>query len=410
MLKCGLFFNKKYFLTQILHILPLQTTTYMYKKLLSFIFLLCLLIVLLLSCNSEDSTEQYIPVPTTPTSPVTVDLTQVPYQKLSDYHFFNGEIKNQNPSLNVIPYQPASSLFSDYAHKKRFIWMPIGVKATYNGDGNVLELPVGAALIKTFYYDNVQPNNSTRIIETRIMIRKSTGWIFANYVWNDDQTEAFLDLNGSYTNVSWKDENDVIKNANYRIPSEVQCITCHKKKEIIDNVEHVIHIPIGIKPQNLNFNYNYGSTTQNQLTKWIEQGYLNNNFTLPTEANSTIDYNDTSKSLHLRVRSYVDINCSHCHTEGKHCDYRPMRYSFTETGNANGLTNMGVCVSTEDMQNFPPALNRIVTPGNINRSMMYYRLNTENETYRMPLHGRTIIHQEGIALIEQWINSLTPCQ
>lgn len=377
----------------------------MHKKLLSFLFLLSLLIVLLSSCNGEENSE-YIPVPT---SPVTVDLTQVPYQKLSDYHFFEGDMKNQIPSLNVIPYKPASSLFSDYAHKKRFIWMPIGLKGTYNGDGNILELPVGAALIKTFYYDNVQPNNNTRIIETRIMIRKSTGWIFANYVWNAEQTEAFLDLNGSNTTISWKDDNNVIQTANYRIPSEVQCITCHKKKEIIGNVEQVVHIPIGIKPQNLNFNYTYGNVSQNQLTKWIEQGYLDNNFTLPTEANTTIDYNDTSKSLHLRARSYVDINCAHCHTEGRHCDYRPMRYSFTETGSANGLANMGVCVNTQDMQNFPPALSKIVAPGNINRSMMYYRLNTDNETYRMPLHGRTMIHQEGITLMEQWINSLTPC-
>ena len=36
-----------------------------------------------------------------------------------------------------------------------------------------------------------------KIIETRIMIRKSDGWIFADYVWNEDQTEADLDLNGS---------------------------------------------------------------------------------------------------------------------------------------------------------------------------------------------------------------------
>jgi hypothetical protein len=27
----------------------------------------------------------------------------------------------------------------------------------------------------------------------------------------------------------------------------------------------------------------------------------------------------------------------------------------------------------------------------------------------MPLHGRTMLHEEGIALIEQWINSLQDC-
>jgi len=379
----------------------------MSKKLLTLLTLSFL--VFISSCNNDDETkeEEYINIPT---SPVKVDLTQVPYSKLSDYHFFDGEMKNQIPSLNVIPYSPASSLFTDYAHKKRFIWMPIGVKATYNGDSNVLELPVGAALIKTFYYDNVQPNNTTRILETRIMIRKQTGWIFADYVWNEAQTEAYLDLNGSNVDISWKDENDVIKSTSYRIPTEVQCIICHKSTENVNGNLQTIHIPIGIKPQNLNFNYTYGNSTQNQLTKWIDQGYLENNFTLPSENNSVVDYNDTSKSLEKRARSYVDINCAHCHQNGKHCDYRPMRFAFNETGNANGLTNMGVCVDTQDMQNFAPALGKIVTPGNVNRSMLYYRLNTTNETYRMPLHGRTIIHEEGLNLMGQWINSLQPCQ
>jgi uncharacterized repeat protein (TIGR03806 family) len=368
-------------------------------------FALLFFTTIIISCSDSEEDSEYTAI-----SPVSVDLTTVPYQKLSDYKFFEGALKNQNPALNVIPYEPASSLFTDYAHKKRFVWMPIGTKATYDGDGNSLDLPVGAALIKTFYYDNVQnitPVGATRIIETRIMIRKSDGWIFADYIWNAEQTEAFYSLSGSFTEVSWKNESNIVKSANYRIPSEEQCIVCHKTKKIINNTEVTVNIPIGIKPQNLNFNYNYNGVSKNQLTKWIEQGYLQGNFTFPTAANSTVNYSDTSKSLDARARSYVDINCAHCHQNDKHCDYRPMRFGFSETN--NNLTNMGVCVETQDMQDFDSALNKIVNPGNINRSMLFHRLNTENESYRMPLHGRTIIHDEGIALITQWINSLAPC-
>lgn len=369
-------------------------------KSLFFIFVL-----LLQSCTDQE--DEYIAV-----SPVVVDLTQVPYPKLSDYKFFDGELKNQKPALNVLPYEPASSLFTDYAHKKRFVWMPDGTKGNFVADNKVIELPVGAALIKTFYYENVQPDNSTRIIETRIMIRKTEGWIFADYVWNTEQTEAYLDLAGSFTSISWKGEDNVIKSTDYRIPSEVQCIICHKSKQEVNGVEVTTHIPIGIKPQNLNFNYNYENGTKNQLTKWVEKGYLENNFSLPSLENTTINYNDTSKSIELRARSYVDVNCAHCHQTDRFCDYRPMRFDFSETGMANGLgeTNMGVCVSTQDMQDFDPALSKIVTPGNVERSMIFHRLNTDNEAYRMPLHGRTIIHVEGVALIEQWINSLQPCQ
>ncbi|HOZ75658.1 MAG TPA: hypothetical protein PLS51_09760 [Flavobacterium sp.] len=386
----------------------------MKKKYLILIVFPILLTAVFFACSKSDDDEATY-IPDIKKSPVSVDLTKVPYPKLSDYKFFSGDMKEQKPALNVLPYLPSSPLFTDYAHKKRFVWMPVGTKATYNGDGNILELPVGAVLIKTFYYDNVQnvtPVGATRIVETRIMIRKSDGWIFADYVWNTEQTEAYFDLAGSITPITWKDDNDVIQSADYKIPTEVQCIVCHKSQHLEDNGTLTTkHIPIGIKPQNLNWNYNYPTGPKNQLTQWIDKGYLKNNFSLPSAANTAIDYNDVTKSLELRARSYFDSNCSHCHMNDRHCDYRPMRFAFNETGlpNGQGLTNMGVCVPTQDMQDFPSALSTIVKPGNIERSMLYYRLNTTDESYRMPLHGRTMIHTEGVALIEQWINSMTDC-
>lgn len=372
----------------------------MLKKLLFPFLILTALLLQIASCT-KDADDEYEAL-----SPVNVNLATVPYQKLSDYHFFEGEMKNQIPSLDVIPYEPIAALFTDYAHKKRFVWVPKGMKATYSSDGEILDLPVGSAIIKTFYYYNVQPSNTTKLIETRLMIRKSTGWIFADYVWNDEQNEAFLDLNGSTKNISWRDENNTLRNVDYRIPNEAQCIVCHKTKNYINGIYVQVNTPIGIKPQNLNKPYNYGNTTANQLSKWIELGILDN-CALPSDYNTTVNYNDTSKPLAKRVRSYFDINCAHCHKDHGHCDYRPLRMAFTETN--NNLTNMGVCVDTQDMQNFAPALSKLVTPGNINRSMLYYRLNTTDEAYRMPLHGRTLIHTEGVQLVEQWINSLTPC-
>jgi uncharacterized repeat protein (TIGR03806 family) len=347
--------------------------------------------------DSQDNTSNAATVTLTVISGVTVDLSLVPYPKLSDYQFFVGVMKDQNPTLGVLPYEPASSLFTDYALKKRFVWMPEGTLATYNGDGKVLELPVGAVIIKNFYYNNVQPSNTTRIIESRLMIRKSTGWIFAEYVWNDEQTEAFLSMNGSNTTVTWLDENNIQRSTNYRIPSEGECFVCHKSNEVA--------IPIGIKPQNINVPYNYVTGSQNQLAKWIQMGYLENN--IPSNILTTVNYKDETQPLELRARSYVDINCAHCHQSNSHCDYRPMRFAYSESAD---LVNMGVCVDTQDMAGFPSALSRIVTPGNINRSMMHYRMGSTNPAEMMPLVGRTLVHEEGLALIEAWINSLGPCE
>lgn len=345
------------------------------------------------SCSSDD---KYTDVPDPdPVSPVVLDLTAVPYQNLSDYKFFEGPMKDQNPSYGVLPYEPISSLFTDYALKKRFVWMPSDVKASYDSDGTIFNFPTGSVLIKNFYYDNVQPSGVRRIIETRLLIKKASGWIFAEYVWNDDQTEATLNMNGAFTSVSWLDSNGELKTVNnYRIPSGSECLICHK---IFDEAK-----PIGPKPQNLNSNFIYADGISNQLNKWKSYGYLENS--LPNSIETVVDYKDTSKSLDLRVRSYLDIQCAHCHQQNSHCDYIPMRLAFSES---NILSNTGVCVPPNNM--FDPALINIVTPGNVMRSMMHFRLNTSEEQYRMPLIGRSMIHTEGVQLVEEWINSLNGC-
>ena len=348
-----------------------------------------LLVFTFQSCSDQD--DDYIPV-----SPVVVDLTQVPYAKLSDYNFFEGDLKDLNPALNVLPYEPASALFTDYAHKKRFIWMPTGVQATYNADNKILVFPTGTVLIKNFYYTTIQPDNTTKIIETRLMIRQETGWIFAEYLWNEEQTEANLVAGDDFTNgssvpITFKKDNDEIVTIDYRIPSDAECLACHKINEIAT--------PIGLKPQNLNYNYNYGMYTKNQLKKLKDQGYLES---YPSSIVSTINYKDATQPLELRVRSYLDANCAHCHQDQGRCDYRAIRLSFSETVDPEKL---GICVLADEA--ISSTLQKIISPGNYTKSIMRYRMSINDESERMPLLGRTIVHDEGVALIEEWISSLT---
>ena len=151
-------------------------------------FIISLIVCLtIFSCTSDD---YYTPIPEPQEiepeeiSPVIFDIAEVPYQTLSDYNFFDGDLKDLSPVYGVLPYDLNSSLFSDYAKKKRFVWMPDDVSAAYVNDYSPLNFPIGTVLIKNFYYNNFQPANDTKIIETRLMINKADGWIFANYIWN----------------------------------------------------------------------------------------------------------------------------------------------------------------------------------------------------------------------------------
>ncbi|MDC0637609.1 MAG: Ig-like domain-containing protein [Flavobacteriaceae bacterium] len=339
-------------------------------------------------CSSASITINILPV-----SPVQLDLSNVPYPKLSDYNFFEGPLSDLSPVYGVLPYEPISKLFSDYAKKKRFVWMPENVSATYISDDALLDFPTGSVLIKAFYYDNVLPNIETKILETRLLIKQETEWIFADYIWDQEQQEAYLDVEGYGANipVEWL-ENGVAKEVNYRVPSQSQCYTCHKSYQLAT--------PIGPKPQSLNGLYDFDEGASNQLQKWQEMGYLDNS--LPQTIETVVDWSDDTQPLDLRVRSYFDINCSSCHSDSGHCDYRSLRMNFNLS---DDLANLGVCVDPDTP--IPGYENdKIIEPGDPLNSILYFRLHTTLEEYRMPLLGRSLPHDEALLFIEEWILNL----
>lgn len=346
-----------------------------------------------------DTTDDYIPLPT---SPVEIDLSKIPYQKLSDYKLFEDNIAEMKPSIGVHPYTLSSQLFTDYASKSRWVWMPNNTKATFTEAKDILQFPEKTVLVKTFYYDRAGNESTKRILETRIMIKKGTlasgegDWIFANYIWNDEQTEAYLDNNGRNVDITFTNEYNNTYTTTYRIPSETECMICHKDNEKA--------IPIGPKLANMNLNYSYKNGTQNQIDYWIANDLIATE-NLNRNIEYVIDWKNPNLALKDRMRSYLEINCAHCHAESKHCDYRPIRLGYYETTSEE---NMGVCVTPQD--NIDSSLTAIITPQNIGRSVMHYRLSTTDDSYKMPLLGRSIVDEEAVALLEEYIASLIqPC-
>ena len=343
--------------------------------------LLCFVVVSY-SCSDET----YVAVEY---SPVNYNINEMPYENLSQYNFFQGELKNLDPVYGVIPYELISSLFTDYSIKNRFLWMPDGVSAEYISSSSVFDFPVGTILIKNFSYDDVVPEMISKNIETRLMIKKESGWIFADYIWNEDQSEASFSLDGSVVDISWL-QNGEERNISYRIPSASECLACHKISDVA--------IPNGVKPRNINKTLEYRTSSMNQLDKWMEMGYLNS---YPAGLEAVANWEDLSEPLERRVRSYIDINCAHCHSDNTHCEYRPIRLSYEAT---EDLANMGVCLTPDT--NLGNGTDFIINPGNINRSVLHFRMSSNEEQYRMPLIGRSIVHNEAIEMIEEWINSL----
>ena len=128
-----------------------------------------------------------------------------PAVTIADYHLFK-DPGGRIPNAGLTPYALNTPLFSDYAQKQRYVFMPPGQHAQYRPTG-VLDLPVGAVLVKTFAYpaDFRRPTQNVRFIETRLLIHRAEGWVPLTYVWNGAQTEAVLKRAGVRTEVEFTD-------------------------------------------------------------------------------------------------------------------------------------------------------------------------------------------------------------
>src|SRR5262245_47908939 len=101
-------------------------------------------------------------------------LADTPAPKLSAYRLFTDEA-GRRPNAGLTPFALNTPLFSDYAEKQRFLYLPPGTKARYRAEGP-LDFPVGATLVKTFAYpaDLRRPGENVRYLETRLLIRKKS--------------------------------------------------------------------------------------------------------------------------------------------------------------------------------------------------------------------------------------------
>ena len=229
--------------------------------------------------------------------------------KLSEYGFFIGNMADHIPRDDVLPYDVSAQLFSDYALKSRFIVLPNDEQLSYKLDGS-FEFPRETILIKTFYYpaDFRKPKDNIRLMETRLLIHTFEGWMGFPYVWNEEQTEAILEIAGERMDASFIDKNGGKTKFEYVVPNFNQCKGCHVNQNRM--------IPIGPKARLLNHDFEYKDGKTNQLKKWTSLNMIKD---LPdlTTLPHTSDYDDpTDGSMDERARAWIDINCAHCHRLG----------------------------------------------------------------------------------------------
>jgi uncharacterized repeat protein (TIGR03806 family) len=321
-------------------------------------------------------------------------LSSLGNPKLSDYGLFTGPLNHLEPASGVIPYSLNSPLFSDYAFKKRFIKIPKGSKANYNSS-DVFEFPEGTVLIKNFYYpqDFRKPEENRRILETRLLIKEKSEWKTLPYVWNQEQTDAFLEVAGSNLPVTWIHSDASERSVNYSVPNTNQCKGCHLRGDRIS--------PIGPSARQLNGDYEYTAGKKNQLVYWSENNLLEG---LPKQGilPKLASYDDPHVAVDGRARAWLEVNCAHCHRKDG-----PARNSGLHL--LADITNPAeIGVGKAPVAAGKGTGGRLfgIVPGKPDESILQYRIESVEPGIMMPEMGRKIQHEEGVQLVRQWIQEM----
>jgi uncharacterized repeat protein (TIGR03806 family) len=328
-----------------------------------------------------------------------IDLTKnqatAPKENLSEYGFFKGNIAEQSPVDGVIPYRLNTPLFSDYAEKLRFLKIPTGLTVAYN-DKDVLDFPVGTTIIKTFYYPNDfrDVSKGRRLMETRLLVHEEKGWKALEYVWNDEQTDAVLEVAGDSKEVTYTYLDGKVKKQQYSIPNLNQCKGCHNREEVMT--------PIGPSVRQLNGDLNYGEVSENQLVHLKSIGILTGMPELKDCPKIAVWNKPETGNLEDRARAWLDINCAHCHNPKGPAMTSGLNLSVHETNpTAMGFDKSPVAAGRGSG-------NRLydIVKGKPEESILVYRIESTDSGIMMPEVGRKVTHKEGLELVSNWIKSL----
>ena len=336
--------------------------------------------------------------PLRPGSAVNFDAADPACELLSSYRFFVGEGRLQVPNEGVVPYDLNTELFADYTRKHRFVRLPPGSAAQYSPEAS-FDFPVGTVFIKTFAapLDLRTPAAGERVLETRLLIRRASGWVGLPYVWNEEQTEARLRAVGAVLDVTGVQADGVRRTHEYDVPNVNQCKACHREHDDVMG-------PLGPKARNLNKPYAYADDVENQLARWGRLGILHN-APDPATAPRAPRFDDADDgSIELRARTYLDVNCSHCHNRTGRA--RPTDL-YLDIAQDNPF-HLGICKGPTAAGVASGTFRHIIDPGRPETSILVRRLNSDDPDIRMPELGRRRVHAEAVRVVSEWIATLEP--
>ncbi len=320
----------------------------------------------------------------------------------------------QTPAPGVTPFAINQPQWSDYATAQRWIGLPGTAPIVWHPADRPIpgsmftrqhDYPTGTVLAKTLSLEMIQGQpESARKIETQLLHFDGVNWRGYTYAWNDTQTDATLvPATGSERTFSVVDQRfpGGKRDQRWAFASRVQCISCHTPW-----AQHAL----AFNPLQLHRDVVQDGQRVSQLVALERAGLLQRvdrqqqplpDFTRDTlkEVPRLAQDDDPEASPQAHLRSYLHVNCSHCHRfNGGGAGSFELLFKLNHA--ELKLIDESPRQGTYDIEGA-----RLIAPGRSDRSLLYVRM-AKFGRGRMPHLGSELVDEQALLWLEQWIAAL----
>lgn len=325
--------------------------------------------------------------------------------KLSGTGLFDS-VKGHKLAAGVYPFEVNVQAWADGATSERFVALPGKSAIQWHDErqkiGYVEWLPFSQVFPKDSVLGRtltleIEPGKTKRI-ETQLLHYDGAFWQAYTFAWNDDQTDAELvsaDGTEKYFTVADKRVPGGKREQTWSFASRTQCLTCHTPWA---------EVTLAFNPDQLNKAVN----GKNQLATMCDLGMIErlDKAKKPkekfTDANTAklpkhTDPHDDKANLNDRARSYLHVNCSHCHRNG---GGGSVPFELTKGSDLKQVLDV-----KPTRGDFGIKDARIVSKQHPYKSTLLFRMMKFGKD-RMPHIGSELPDIAGLQLIERWNGSL----
>lgn len=288
-----------------------------------------------------------------------------------------------------LAFSPQYPLWSDGAHKSRWIYVPRGRKIdTRRVDA--WEFPAGTKFWKEFVFNG-------RRVETRFLWKVNDGdWVAATYVWRADQSDAELAPEDGVADVV-----EIAPGKRHSIPAVNDCRACHESDHFA---------PLGFNALQLSTDRDPNALHAEPLAPGMATLQTLTDRQLLEPARPELVANPpriAAETPRARaVLGYFTSNCGSCHNAQNLAAvglYLRQSIAGGTGGPQDALRSAVGVASRYTMPGAAPGATLRIAPGAPDQSAMVYRMASRRPLSQMPPLGTVVVDDEAVALVRSWI-------